>query len=523
MASFSRFYRLGLVPHGMTWDEAAIGYNGHAVFTTRRDEWLTRLPISFRSFGDYKAPFAIYLNGVSTFLLGMNLWAVRFPFAAAAIVSVILIVFVAYQLFLDFDKRKAAELSLLTAFLMAVSPWHLHYSRVAFESGMSLSFVLAGVVLFLYYRRSISGKLKTHWQLLILLLSTSSFVLSLYTYHSAKIVTPVLAMLLVILYFKDFRKKVWQLSLAGVWAFLLLWPMIKDSLTAKGAERLGQASILTAEISSYEKLILFVENYFAHLKPSFLVFGQSDTLRHGDGSWGVLFSSTLILIVISLASLFLSKKYQKKRKFFFFALAWVLIGIVPAAMGRSVPHSNRALLSLPGLMILAVMGYSVMKDYVLSKYGKLRATHGEKFIEKTILGTLVLVQLAFFISYTTNYYTDYAAASVEAFPDGYLEAFAFVKDYEKGENGKPQVSKIKFTDCYGQPYIYALFVRETNPIWYQGGSLNTYEFSSVDQGDLSRQNTVVVAAGAEDTPVSEADKLIIGADGSVRFKIYYLE
>src|SRR5579859_2096178 len=71
LATFLRFYKLSEIPHGMTWDEAAIGYNGFAVFTTHRDEWLQRFPISFKSFGDFKAPLAIYLNGFFTFLFGL--------------------------------------------------------------------------------------------------------------------------------------------------------------------------------------------------------------------------------------------------------------------------------------------------------------------------------------------------------------------------------------------------------------------------------------------------------------------
>ena len=89
IATVLRFYNLGNVPHGMTWDEAAIGYNGYAIFTTRRDEWLKRLPISFWSFGDYKAPLAIYLNGFFTFLFGMNLFAVRFPFAVFGVMAIL--------------------------------------------------------------------------------------------------------------------------------------------------------------------------------------------------------------------------------------------------------------------------------------------------------------------------------------------------------------------------------------------------------------------------------------------------
>src|SRR5260221_12739726 len=76
-----RLYQLGQVPHGMTWDEAAIGYSGYAIFTTRRDEWLVRLPVSFRFFGDYKAPLGIYVNGIFKHFFGMNLFSVRLSFS----------------------------------------------------------------------------------------------------------------------------------------------------------------------------------------------------------------------------------------------------------------------------------------------------------------------------------------------------------------------------------------------------------------------------------------------------------
>ncbi len=79
--------------------------------------------------------------------------------------------------------------------------------------------------------------------------------------------------------------------------------------------------------------------------------------------------------------------------------------------------------------------------------------------------------------------------------------------------------KILFTSDYGQPYIYALFVRKTNPIWYQGGSLVKYEFTdNIKDGDRFRNNAIVVATPAEIDP-KWATKLIYGSDGKVRFVI----
>ncbi len=85
LAAVLLLYKLGEVPHGLSWDEAAIGYNGYATWTAHRDEWLARFPVSFRSFGDYKAPVAIYLSGLFTFLFGLNAFVVRLPFALIGI------------------------------------------------------------------------------------------------------------------------------------------------------------------------------------------------------------------------------------------------------------------------------------------------------------------------------------------------------------------------------------------------------------------------------------------------------
>jgi 4-amino-4-deoxy-L-arabinose transferase-like glycosyltransferase len=124
-----RLYQLGVVPHGFTWDEAAIGYNGYAVVTTRRDEWLERLPVSFRSFGDYKAPLAIYINGVFTVPLGLNPLIVRLPFALAGVASVAIFYWLLIELFRFQKITHVGKLAVLGAAILTRAPvlslaWH---------------------------------------------------------------------------------------------------------------------------------------------------------------------------------------------------------------------------------------------------------------------------------------------------------------------------------------------------------------------------------------------------------------
>ena len=506
LAAVLRFYQLGQVPHGMTWDEAAIGYNGFAIFTTRRDEWLTRLPVSFWSFGDYKAPLAIYVNGLFTAVFGMTLWAVRVPFALSGVGVVLGMIYLTRVVFEQTTEKpgRIRFLSLVAGLLIALSPWHLHFSRIGFESGMALLFYIWGGYFFL--KALTVGK---QWRVTVdFLLSVMSFVASVYTYHSAKIAAPLFVFWLVIRYRRQ-AFKYWQnFGLVTVAGLLALRPLIADSFYGKGLERAG--TLIVSQGYSVAKTIqIFLAQFATHFSASFLLLGETTTLRHGDGRWGVLLPTTLVLVL--LAAVFGWRKKQLLQPFWF-GIWLVLIGILPAALAIEVLHSNRALLALPGFLLLAIVG---LRWLITNRWA-------DEW-KKMVIGGLVLLHGLFFVSYLYHYYTLFAAQSAADFQDGYLAAFRFALPYERGEEGKREVDKIIFTSDYGQPYIYALFVRQTNPIWYQGGSLAKYEFKDeVTIGDLERENTLVVASNQDDLlgAGTKADKVINGSDGSPRFRIY---
>jgi hypothetical protein len=127
------------------------------------------------------------------------------------------------------------------------------------------------------------------------------------------------------------------------------------------------------------------------------------------------------------------------------------------------------------------------------------------------------LEIVCFAAYTRHYYTDFATQSASDWQDGYLAAMKLAASREA------MVDKILFTDAYQQPYIYALFVRKTNPIWYQGGSLIKFEFShTISEGDLSRPKTLIIATPQEVSP-KLGQELIYGSDGSVRFVVVQTE
>lgn len=510
-AIFIRFYKLGDIPHGMTWDEAAIGYNGFAIFNTRRDEWLVQLPVSFQSFGDYKAPFSIYLNGFFTFIFGMNLFAVRLPFAIFSILSIFGLILLVKEIF---KKNKLANYyALYSGFLISISPWHFHYSRTGFESGIALAFFIWGTY-FLF--KTLDTNFKT-WIYKFGMVITYS--LALYTYHSSKIVIPLFIVLILAFNFKkivnNIKKFYWSIIL---WIILLI-PIFKDSLFGFGLTR-ANATILTEDISIFEKFLFILNNFISHLSPEFLIFGETTTLRHGTGYLGVLLFTTLFLLIVSIILLF-NKKSKDKNQIIFFIL--IFIGLLPACLSAEIPHSNRAFLALPGFLISSIYGL----DWAINKIKKskiniaVKGSHEEtNIILKSFIGVILMVDVLTSIAYFNNYFIEFKNKSADDFKDGYIEAFKIASDYEKGTNGI-EVEKVIFTSDYGQPYIYALFVRKTNPIWYRGGSLIKYEFTEkIDINDLNRKNALIVGSSSDSLPVENADHIIYGSDGQMKFQIY---
>ncbi len=500
IATVLRFYKLGVVPHGMTWDEAAIGYNGYAIFTTRRDEWLKKLPISFWSFGDYKAPLAIYLNGFFTFIFGLNLFGVRFPFAFFGVLTVLGLMLLVKALFKEAgEKEELANFwSVVAGGLITLSPWHLHYSRTGFESGLALGFLIWGLFFWLKFWENIKTK-KNYWLILFIF----AFVAAIYSYHSAKLVVPLVGLWLV-WQRKTELLKYWQRFITPIILGLIsLAPFVYDSLFGKGLERAGTL-IFSQSLSFFELIRVIIVQTFAHFTPQFLFFGQTTTLRHGDGRWGVLFLTTGLVALVALFNWL-----NKRDKLTGFALTFIILGLLPAILGTEVPHSNRGILAIPGFLLLATLGLK-----------QLLANFKDKIV---VFLMFIVAHLILFSSYLFSYYTNFAKASATDFQDGYLAAFEFVIPYEKTLDNKKPVDKIIFTADYGQPYIYALFARKTNPIWYQGGSLIKYEFKDeVTIGDLERENTIVVASETDDllSKNDQADKIIYGSDGSERFRIY---
>lgn len=522
IASILRFYKLGQVPAGMTWDEAAIGYNGYAVVHTRHDEWLERLPISFKSFGDYKAPLAIYLVGIITSILGLNQFVLRVPFAISGVLGVWgLIKLTKILLKAHQQSNSRAELitdktlALLSGLFLALTPWHIHFTRAGFESGLALTLIIWG---FYYLAQFLYSQNKLNQKNNILNISKSVVLLasSMYAYHSSKIFVPLLGTLFLVVHFKYIKNKLLELSVGGSLFVVLMSPIIHDSVFGGGLTRGGTLAITKAD-SFFSALGMMVDGYLAHLSFSFLSGGWTDTLRHGTQRHSVLLEMVFALVVIGILKLIYDVFIKKKSlSWLKLSISWVMIGLLPAVLGDQQPQANRALLALPGFIWIALFGVQFLYERLLTLFKT------KKWL--TRVGVIMFLLLLFgnLTVYLHHYYTVFANESAEDFNEGYLELMSLAHQYERGVDGYPEVDQIIISSKYGQPYIYSLFVRKTNPIWYQGGSLIKYKFvDSILAGDLAQKNSLIVATKYDLPFDKKPDHEVLSQGGEIRFRVYY--
>jgi 4-amino-4-deoxy-L-arabinose transferase-like glycosyltransferase len=168
-AAFLRLNKLGLIPNGVTNDEAQYIYNSYSIWKTGRDVNGKFLPLSFQ-FDNSFSPVPIYLTAPFVGILGLSATTGRLPFAIAGIISVLCLYLIVESL--THNQR----LALLSAWVMSISPWHIHMSRIAYDCTLALFFSVLGTLILLK-----SNKI---W---VVILGMLSFLLSFYSYHATKV------------------------------------------------------------------------------------------------------------------------------------------------------------------------------------------------------------------------------------------------------------------------------------------------------------------------------------------------
>jgi len=464
LAALLRFFRLGFNPPSLDWDEAALGYNAYSILKTGRDEYGNLLPLIFKSFGDFKPGLYVYLCLPFVAIFGLSEIAVRFPSAILGVGTVWLLYLVVSKLYPQQASLKAKiryPFSLAASFVLAVMPWHLQFSRGGWEANVALFFLLLGFYLFL------TALKKPKW----LLFSAFSFGLTLLTYQSSKMITPLFLFGLFLFFRKEIKKIPLKFLLTSLAIILIVClPIIWSSFSAgnrlkvmslfsypRGNEEINQIlkednnNKIYFKIYHNDSLSLgrgFLERYFNHFSGKFLFFeGDWSSARHGAPYVGVLYYIDIVFLLAGFWFLISQKKNSSG-----FLWYWLLISPLPAALSRDSIHAVRSLNMVLPLAI--IIGAGIFQIHNLLKKRKV-------FIRLFLLAMILGFYSWCLLYYFDQYYTHYPLKSSQYWQYGYKQLV------NKVAPNKNNYERIIFTTEYGQPYIYWLFYSRYDPKSYQ--------------------------------------------------------
>jgi len=505
LAIFLRFWQIDKYPAGFNADEASYAYNAYSLIETGKDEFGNSWPVYFVSFGDYKPGGTTYFMLPFVKLFGLNETAARLPSLMAGVFSVFLIYLFVQELF------GVITISLLSALFLAISPWHIHFSRGAWETNIATTFLLLGTYLFLKGLKNSK----------FFVFSVIAYSISIYTYHTPRIVIPLLGLFLVSIYRKQLIKNLKWVMISGVVGFLILLPFLLSSFSPAVTARFsgvgvfadtgpiwqvnfqrGEHSNPNSIISKlfHNKLISYGlrigQNYLSHFDGIFLFVLGDRINRSNPPDMGEMYLFDAIFVLMGIYFLFKNRpKYGK------IVLAWLLIAPLASSMTFQSPTALRAHNMIIPLIIISAYGCYYLSLLIKEKFPKI--LHITYYI-------LLIAFMVWNISYYLHqYYVHYPKAYPEAWEYGLKDLVRYLEPI------KSKYDKIYVTEKYDQPYIIFLFYLHYSPNSFQKEAILTqrdkfgfstvrdfdkYHFELIDWEKLKREKNILVCGTSVEIP-----------------------
>jgi len=560
LAAVLRLYALDKYPFGLNADEAAIGYNAYSLLTTGHDEHGASWPLVFRSFDDYKPPLYFYLVLPFVKVLGLNIWSVRLPSALLGTLSVYLVYLLAISIFtkqtmnhlacrqagVQGDKSRHSGLDpesaffnpgLLAALMLAISPWHLHFSRGGWEVNAATTFLLLGLVLFFEALKKPK----------YFIFCSLALVASLYTYHSMRIIIPILGLSLLLLYFPTLKSSGKYIVISLIAGFILLLPLAGQMLSPSGQSRFTGVSVFADSGPLWEALELrhdhpgplavafhnryvayslrFAKNYFSHYSPRFLFITGDEIARSHVPGMGQLLLVTLPFFYLGLFELF-----GKPTRSQFFLLFWLIVAPLAAALTFQSPHALRAQnMSIPLSIITAYGLYELINKLQKNKPSPAKERARVRFIPLIVFVLITMCFLYDFSRYLHQYYVHYPNESPVAWQGGFEDLLSYINPIQN------QYDQIIISDTYDQPYIITAFFLKYPPDKFQkeivleprdkfGFStvrhFGNFSFRHIEGEDFAKPRTLVVTTTESAPPGATLKKTITGPGTQVLFSVW---
>jgi 4-amino-4-deoxy-L-arabinose transferase-like glycosyltransferase len=469
-AFFLRFYKLGDIPFGFFCDEASVGYNAYSLLKHGTDEWGTSWPVFFKAFGEFKGPVMIYSSVPIVSFLGLNEFSVRLVSVIYGVATIFVVYLLVKQLFNQ-------SIALLSSFFLAISPWHIHFSRVSLE-GLT-PFVFFTVLASYFWLKFLKNYRFGYLSILF-------FSLAFYSYFPARIFIPLFFITLLLTSKISIKKNFSKLTKLFIFGLILITPMIFHLINGNGLSRWQQ-------VKGDSDILSLSKKYFEYFSTDFLFFqgdidfsGQFVT-RHSVRGIGELYLIQLPLIIIAL--FFLIK--DKSRKKYLMLLFWILLyPFCDLFTSSSSPQATRSIIGVIPFQILTAVGIFQLFKFIKNKTYKI--------ITAFVLFLLIICSVN---NYQKSYYQNYILYSSDywGWQSGPKEIINYFRlhqqDYDQlcleGKFNAPEIF-IKFYDpknlCQGKCQVCGIDRLNINK--KQLFAVSTDTFNQLNQSGFKVKKTI---------------------------------
>lgn len=522
LALLIRIIGLNLNPPSPYWEEVALGYDAYSILQTGKDHHGNQWPIlAFESFGDWKPSLYFYVLVPFIKIFGLNVWAVRLPAAVCGTLTALGSGVLIYLLFLPLaGKRTAQWLGLLGTLIATLNPWLIQFSRGGWEISLATTLILWGVISWLWATRLY---LKKPIFNPFFMIATALLAVSMYAQHAARVVAPLMVVLLICRLTLNLKKKfkqikpiiyslVFNVISACLVALVISLPLVTNIFSKQVGQRFSETSIFSnlevIERSNYYKELcnnsllsriiyhrswLFAkqigQNFFKHFSLDYLFLSGDSNPRHSTQFFGLFYHLDLPLLLLGFYYLF-----SKNRSVFSFVCCWIVIATLPASIATGAPHALRTLIGLPAWMVLIASGGAQIQ--IIARKIKIA-----KRMKKIIAVVFIMLYLAEFAWFWRFYQRVYPKLYANHWQYGYEQ---MVKEISRLRQNNPMLP-IYVSREQGRPAMYYWFFSKTDPNLVQqenktapqdqGEFLNFQNIQFIDRADqIQAKGQFILAA-----------------------------
>lgn len=360
---FLRFFKIDQYPVHLGHDEISQLYDAISIAQTGKDIYGHRLPFMFDSVNDFKPPFYTYMTVVWYWLLGW--WEITIKMTGLIFGSLLILAVFLFTREL-FNKSSVAWLS---AFVTAVAPFEIFFSRKSFENQAGIVFIFLGFTLLLRFVQNTTRKKLANVGLALL-------GMGMYTYFSHAILIPVL-----IVGFLFFNKGLLIHVPKTAWVLLVIIavPLYWNVFINQKATNRGGAVFITQDqrlgekmnfVSSWlgKKLVVLnyaAQRYLDQLRPDYLFGFGLDLTKQNYPDAGLLYPIQFPFILFGLYRLLVNKNQQNRVAFLIFIF---LAGLLPSGLTFESFSPHRSLLAFTVLNIISAVGLMEILTWMDKKY-----------------------------------------------------------------------------------------------------------------------------------------------------------